>query len=111
MSITGLGDEVADSLPRLPLLRAMFCELIGKKTGMYRETNELFLLGLCSVMDVLLNMRMIDVLVEIQVDNDIKKALLGKPSRHRPILEVVLDYESGTWEQLEDSARHFGLHE
>ncbi|MGB7437186.1 MAG: hypothetical protein WBR26_04695 [Candidatus Acidiferrum sp.] len=25
-----------------------------------------------------------------------KKALLGKPSRYRPIFEVVLDYESGT---------------
>jgi c-di-GMP-related signal transduction protein len=111
VSVAGLGDEVADGLLRLPLLRAMFCELIGKKTGMHRETNELFLLGLLSVMDVLLNMRMIDVLVEIPVDNEIKKALLGKPSRYRPIFEVVLDYESGTWEQLADAARRVGLHE
>jgi EAL and modified HD-GYP domain-containing signal transduction protein len=78
---------------------------------MYRETNELFLLGLLSVMDALLNMRMLDVLVEIPVGEDIKKALLGKPSRYRPIFEVVLDYESGTWEQLAHSARHVGLHE
>jgi EAL and modified HD-GYP domain-containing signal transduction protein len=111
VSVAGLGDEVADGLLRLPLLRAMFCELIGRKTGMHHETNELFLLGLLSVMDVLLNMRMVDVLVEISVDNDIKKALLGKPSRYRPIFEVVLDYESGTWEQLAISARQIGLHE
>jgi hypothetical protein len=51
------------------------------------------------------------VLVEIPVGEDIKKALLGKPSRYRPIFEVVLDYESGTWEQLAHSARHVGLHE
>jgi c-di-GMP-related signal transduction protein len=57
VSVAGLGDEVADGLLRLPLLRAMFCELIGKKIGMLRDTNELFLLGLLSVMDVLLNMR------------------------------------------------------
>jgi c-di-GMP-related signal transduction protein len=31
VSVAGLGDEVADGLLRLPLLRAMFCELIGKK--------------------------------------------------------------------------------
>jgi len=111
VSVAGLGDEVADGLLRLPLLRAIFCELIGKKTGMYRETNELFLLGLLSVMDALLNMRMVDVLVEIPVGEDIKKALLGKPSRYRPIFEVVLDYESATWEQLAHSARHVGLHE
>jgi len=78
---------------------------------MVRETNELFLLGLLSVMDALLSMRMTDVLEEIPVDEEIKRALLGKPSRYRPIFEVVLDYESGTWEQLAHSARHVGLHE
>jgi EAL and modified HD-GYP domain-containing signal transduction protein len=111
VSVAGLGDEVADGLLRLPLLRAMFCELIGEKIGMHRETNELFLLGLLSVMDALLNMRMVDVLVQIPIDEEIKKALLGKPSRYRPVFEVVLDYESGTWEQLAHSARHIGLHE
>ena len=111
VSVASLGDEVADGLLRLPLLRAMFCELIGQKIGMIRETNELFLLGLLSVMDALLNMRMIDVLVDIPVNDDIKKALLERPSRYRPVFEVVLDYESGTWEQLSHSARHVGLHE
>jgi c-di-GMP-related signal transduction protein len=47
VSVTALGDSVADSLLRLPLLRAMFCELIGVKVGMVREANELFLLGCC----------------------------------------------------------------
>jgi len=111
VSVAALGDEVADELLRLPLLRAMFCELIGKKIGMHRETNQLFLLGLLSVMDVLLNTRMTEVLAQLPVDEDIKQALLGQDSRYRPIFEVVLDYESGTWEQLAHSARRIGLHE
>ena len=111
VSVAALGDEVADGLLRLPLLRARFCELIGTKIEMRRETNELFLLGLLSVMDALLNMRMSDVLAEIPVNDEIRKALLGQSSRYRPIFEVVLDYESGTWEQLAHSARHVGLHE
>lgn len=111
VSVAALGDEVADSLLRLPLLRARFCELIGLKLEMHRESNELFLLGLLSVMDALLNMKMVDVLAEIPVDQEIRKALLGQSSRYRPIFEVVLDYESGTWEQLLHSSRHVGLHE
>jgi len=111
VSVAALGDHVADGLLRLPLLRAMFCELVGKKIGMVRETNELFLIGLLSVMDALLNMPMAEVLAEIPVDQEIRKALLGKPSRYRPVFEVVLDYESGSWEQLTQSARHIGLHE
>src|ERR1700756_2811274 len=38
-----------------------------------------------------------------QWDDAIKMALLGSPSRYRPIFEVVLD-ECGTWEQLAESA-------
>jgi c-di-GMP-related signal transduction protein len=111
VSVAALGDEVADSLLRLPLLRAMFCEQIGLKVGMVREANELFLLGLLSVMDVLLNVPMAVVLQDLTVDAEIKKALLGRESRYRPIFEVVLDYESGTWERLEESCRRCGLHE
>lgn len=111
MSVASLGDEMADDLLRLPLLRARFCELLGAKVEMLQETNELFLLGLLSVMDALLNMRMSDVLVEIPVNDEIKRALLGRSSRYRPIFEVVLDYESATWTQLAHSAHHVGLHE
>ena len=111
VSVAALGDEVADSLLRLPLLRAMFCEQIGLKVGMVREANELFLLGLLSVMDALLNVPMAVVLQDLTVDVEIKKALLGRESRYRPIFEVVLDYESGTWEQLEESCQRCGLHE
>jgi len=111
VSVAALGDAVADSLLRLPLLRAMFCELIAQKVGMVREANEVFLLGLLSVMDVLLNVPMAVVLKDITVGDEIKNALLGRASRYRPIFEVVLDYESGTWEQLEESCRRCGLHE
>lgn len=111
VSVAALADEVADSLLRLPLLRAMFCELIGQKIGMVRETNELFLLGLLSVMDALLNMPMAAVLAQVPINKDIEKALLGQESRYRGIFEVVLDYESGTWEQLAGSAHSVGLHE
>jgi c-di-GMP-related signal transduction protein len=111
VSVAALGDEVADSLLRLPLLRAMFCELIGQKVGMAREANDLFLLGLLSVMDALLNVPMAVVLQDIKVDEEIAKALQGRDSRYRPIFEVVLDYESGTWGQLAESCRRVGLHE
>ncbi|HUL32861.1 MAG TPA: EAL domain-containing protein [Candidatus Eisenbacteria bacterium] len=111
VSIAALGDEVADSLLRLPLTRAMFCELIGRRAGLTRDLNELFLLGLLSVMDALLNLPMAAVLKDIKVDDEIARALQGKDSRYRPIFEVVLDYESGTWEQLAESCRSIGLHE
>ena len=58
-----------------------------------------------------MNVPMAVVLQDIQVDKEIAKALQGLPSRHRPIFEVVLDYESGTWGQLAESCHRIGLHE
>jgi EAL and modified HD-GYP domain-containing signal transduction protein len=54
---------------------------------MAREANELFLFGLLSVMDALLNVPMSEVLNEIPVDEEIKMALLGLPSRYRRYLK------------------------
>lgn len=71
----------------------------------------MFFLGLLSVMDALLNVPMFDVLAQIPVDDAIKMASLGRPTRYRPIFEVVLDCESGTWEQLAESTGRIGLHE
>jgi c-di-GMP-related signal transduction protein len=95
VSIASLGDEAADGLLKLPLLRAMFCELIGKKMGTRREVDELFLLGLLSVMDALLNMRMSDVLAEIPVGAEIKKALLGFPGPAAPFLKCCWTTSQG----------------
>jgi len=87
------NDEAADGLLKLAPLRAMFCGLIEKKIGVPREVDELFLLGLLSVRDALLNMCMSDVLAEIPVGTEIKRALLGTPSRYRSIFGVVPDPE------------------
>jgi c-di-GMP phosphodiesterase len=65
-------------------------------------------MGLLSVIEALLNVPMKEVLSEIPVDEVIKNVLLGLPSRFRPIFDVVLDYESGTWKHLEHSARAIG---
>lgn len=111
VAVAALGDSVSADLLRLPLLRAMFCEQIAEQIGMADEANDLFLLGLLSVMDVLLNMSMEDVLAQLPVNGEITLALRGRPSRYRSIFEIVLDYESGTWEQLSEASREIGLKE
>ena len=76
--------------------------------GMIQEANELFLL---LVVNALLNVPVNEVPKEFLVDEEIKEVLLGLPSRYRPICELVLDYESGTWEELANSARVVRPHE
>jgi c-di-GMP-related signal transduction protein len=59
----------------------------------------------------MLNMPLPEVLAGLPVEAEIRNALNDRPSRFRALFEVVLDYETGTWEQLEESARAAGIDE
>jgi EAL and modified HD-GYP domain-containing signal transduction protein len=104
------GDESFETI-KMALIRARFCELLAEKLGMQADGEDLFLVGLLSVMDALLGMPMKEVLASLPLAKDVTGALIGRPSRLRPVFEVVLDYESGTWQQLMESARAARINE
>jgi EAL and modified HD-GYP domain-containing signal transduction protein len=110
--VAAMGEDRPGELVRMPLVRARFCELLAESVeDLEPVAGDCFLLGLLSLLDALLNMPMEDVLAGLPVDEEIKNALFGLPSRFRGIFETALDYEHGTWEQLEASAQAAGLDE
>jgi c-di-GMP-related signal transduction protein len=109
--VAEMGEGKSEELVKMPLLRARFCELLGEAAGMTGETNDLFLLGLLSMMDILLEMPMAEVLADLPVNEELKKALLGRSGRYARVLEAALIYETGTWNQLTESALALGVHE
>jgi c-di-GMP phosphodiesterase len=106
-----MGDDKPAELVRLPLVRARFCELLAEATDLEPMAGDLFLVGLLSLLEPLLGVPMAEVLNGLPVDQEIKNALRGLPSRFRGLFELTLDYETGTWEQLAESAKAAGLDE
>ena len=104
------GDKPAE-LVALPLIRARFCELLAPSAGLAQSANDLFLLGLLSAMDAILDMRMPDVLKEIAIGDEIRDALLGNTNRLREIFDFVLNYEQGRWDEIGPSAARLGIRE
>jgi c-di-GMP-related signal transduction protein len=109
--LSALGGEESFETIKVALIRARFCELLAEKAGMKADAEEMFLVGLFSVMDALLGMAMQEVLATLPLAKDVSSALVGQASRLRPIFDVVLNYESGTWEQLMVSARAISMSE
>lgn len=109
--VAAIGEDKPGELVRMPLVRARFCELLAETTDMEPVSGDMFLLGLLSLLDAMLNMPLPEVLAGLPVDEEIRNALNGRPSRFRALFEVVLDYETGTWEQLEESCQNAGLDE
>jgi EAL and modified HD-GYP domain-containing signal transduction protein len=104
------GDKPAE-LVALPLIRARFCELLAPSAGLAQSANDLFLLGLLSAMDAILDMRMPDVLKEIAIGDEIRDALLGHTNKLREIFDFVLNYERGRWDEIGPAAARLGIRE
>jgi c-di-GMP-related signal transduction protein len=78
------------------LVRARFGELLSPSTR--HGDSDLFLLGLLSMLDVMLEMPMAEILEKIPLDAETKMVLRGEAGLLRPIYQLILAHESGEWE-------------
>lgn len=91
----GAAEQGCSELVLMGLTRARFCELLSDQV---RTNNDLFLMGLLSVMDAILEIDMNMLLQRVPVDADTKAALLGQTGVLRPLYQLMLAQESGEWE-------------
>ena len=66
--------------------------------------DDLFLMGMLSTIDALLDRPMEEAIEEVSLSHDVKAALLGEPGRLRNILDLVLAHEVGDWKRFEELA-------
>jgi EAL and modified HD-GYP domain-containing signal transduction protein len=79
------------------LLRARMCELLAvQRNDLTRET--LFTVGLLSVLDALLDMQMDELLASLSMADEINAALLTREGEAGAVLECVIAYEQGRWD-------------
>ncbi|VDN46451.1 conserved protein of unknown function [Petrocella atlantisensis] len=66
------------------------------------------LIGLLSVLDVLLEKKMEDLLLDLPVSDDIKNTLLGYDTPYSCAYKLCLTYERGEFDQLEGCSALMG---
>lgn len=87
------------------IVRARCCELLLDAS----EGNDGFLLGLCSLLDLLLGQPLAELLVHLPLTEHTRQALAGSTNARRRLLDCVAAYERGQWENAEQLARSVGL--
>jgi EAL and modified HD-GYP domain-containing signal transduction protein len=95
VAAVGAGQDKTSDLVLSALVRGRFGELLAPKVP--HGESDLFLLGLLSLIDAMLEMPMEAVLAKIPLDQATKAVLLGQPSTLSPIFQLVLAHESGDW--------------
>ncbi len=96
IATVGAGQDMSSDLVLCALVRARFGELLSPLVK--HGESDLFLLGLLSMLEVILEMPMAHILDKIPLDAESKAVLRGEPSSLRPIYQLILAHESGEWE-------------
>jgi EAL and modified HD-GYP domain-containing signal transduction protein len=109
VAMFGAGQGKSSDLLLSGLVRARFCELMPRATS--QRSSDVFLMGLLSMMDSVLDMPIDRVLESIPISQEIKSALLGEASPLRPLYMLVLALETGQWHEIGALAQQFHVDE
>ncbi len=101
------GQGKSSELVLSALVRARFCELLSPK--IQHGESDLFLLGLLSMMDAILEIPMPEVLDRVPIDQETKALLLGGTGRLRPLYQLMLARESGDWQNAAELSKSLHL--
>ena len=112
--IEKLCSDKPNELMRLSLLRAKFAENLAPVFGMAKHSflrtqikeriivfvQELFLTGLFSILDIILDCSMEEALSMVRVSGKIRTALLEHTGSLAEVLHFIVKYESAEWQEV-----------
>ena len=91
------------------LVRARFAELLGAR--IQHDAADLFLLGLLTLMDTILEIPMSAIINGLSLDESSTTFLLEHEGSLRPIFELIFAVETGAWDSVIQSCREFHVKE
>jgi EAL and modified HD-GYP domain-containing signal transduction protein len=108
-AMAGLGEGDPSGVIAMSLVRARCCEYLSEMMPQ-REGAGYFLLGLCSLLDVILRRPMNIAIGDLPLPQPVHEALLGRQNLARTILDTVVHYERGEWEAAYAGADQLNVH-
>lgn len=110
-TVLGLGQPRCSDLVLSSMVRARFGELISPKVD--HGSADLFLIGMFSLMDVILETPMAVLIDGLAFDPHAKATLLaiqhGGGTRLSPVCDLMVAREKGDWERVSTHAAKLGL--
>jgi EAL and modified HD-GYP domain-containing signal transduction protein len=85
---------------RLVMVRAKFAENLAANFELAMQAPELFIMGLFSALDIMLDKTMEEALRMVQVSKNVREALLNNSGDFAKVLEFIKCYEDADWDEV-----------
>jgi c-di-GMP-related signal transduction protein len=108
LAIVAMAAGKAPELIRTALTRGFFCEAISQPAGISPQSSDLFLMGLLSVTDAILDRPIAEILASLPISPETRAALCGSANHLRDIYDTLLSYENADWPALATAAARLG---
>ena len=95
-----LCSDKPSEITRLSLLRARFAENLASVFDMGGFSDEFFLMGLFSVLDIMLDRPIDEALEGVRVSRNIYNALVSHTGDFAPVYDFILEYENASWQEV-----------
>ena len=95
-----LAEDKPNEISKLSLIRARFAENLAEAFYMRDSGPSLFMMGLFSLLDIILDMPMEDAAKEVALDDLVREALVEKSGLFYKILDFIYAYERANWDDV-----------
>jgi len=93
----GMGEDRPSEITRLSLIRAKFAENLAPLFEMAIKSGSLFIAGLFSLLDVILQMPLAKAIDEVAASSEIRDALVDGKGQLSEVLKLIFAYEHADW--------------
>ncbi|NTV90139.1 MAG: HDOD domain-containing protein, partial [Clostridiales bacterium] len=109
VALNDLGKDKPDEIVRQSLIRARFAELVAEKSKFRNNSDNYFVAGLFSMLDVLLDRPLGEILEEIHAPEGIMDCMLDHDNTTGSICKLMMSYEACEWQEVAKQAALLGI--
>jgi EAL and modified HD-GYP domain-containing signal transduction protein len=109
VSLSGLSENKPSELITQSMIRARFVELLAPGVGMANRSDDLFLMGLMSLMDAIMDTPMTTIVAQTNISPHIATPLLTREGEFGNMLNLIACYEQSDWEKVKSIAAGYAL--
>lgn len=109
MMAKDMGQKSNEELVKMAYIRGIFSEKISLKTRFKHRSNEIFIMGMFSLMDAVAETDLKAVLRDMPLERDVLEALLDRDSHIGFILDLAKSFERGDWDRIAEICEGYEL--